>query len=240
MNLGIEYAIRSGEVKHHLSFPLSLFVTASPSREKSVVTIHPRRDGRLTVKRWRLGEARANEVLPPCDQAVVPAADVYDDPAVVLPMHDLMDYVEESTDSRRNRNPYQPFSAQEQEEYDQMVSGFLNSSPHRRARTEWLWAAFRDAFPFDVWSAAYETNPDNLLADHAPWLRRQWMAWRQTLLEVGGVGMVAAELAFHEAYEARRAAEHRSPPADPSWVGISPFNLFPFFRAARAGRMLRG
>jgi hypothetical protein len=63
MNLGIEYAIRSGEVKHHLSFPLSLFVTASPSREKSVVTIHPRRDGRLTVKRWRLGEARANEVL---------------------------------------------------------------------------------------------------------------------------------------------------------------------------------
>lgn len=240
MNLGIEYAIRSGEAKHHLAFPASLFVTSCPARDKSVVTIHPRRDGRLCVKRWRLTEARANEVLPPCDLTVVAADDVFTDPAVVLPMHDLMEYVEESTDSRRNRNPYQPFSVQEQEEYDQVVSGFLNSGSHRRARTEWLWAAFRDVFPFDVWAAAYETTPDNLLTDHAPWLRRQWMVWRQTLLEVGVTGMVAAELAFHEAYETKRESEHRSPPAEPGWSGMTPFALLPFFRATRAGRMLRG
>lgn len=226
MNLGIEYALRSGELEHHVEFPLSLFLVMHPTREKRVVTVHERSDGRLGVTTWFLSDCWPDHVLPRCERQVIDRVDLLSSPHTVVPLADPVQYVE-GPHRPRSRSPYLPFTRTEQKEYESDLARFLFSDSHARARADWLWEAFQFVHPDLGGVATPADSTEAVIQSKAPWLRGPWLAWRLHLLDHNRLRpMVAAELLFQAAYDRKREVEKRKTTTPWGWpVGSAYFPM---------------
>ncbi len=229
MNLAIEYLLRSGELKHSLKYPYSLFLVHSDNQAKKVITIHAKCSGKLVVKHWRIQECQETQPSPPFDEFIVDEKDLFQiGGRVVLSGHDLLWYREEPYRAGIQQQSDSPQADQQAEDYKNTLMQFVNSKKHQKARENWLWDRFIATYNIRLPTE----QPDRLsaLKQHCPKYKWHWQLWRRYLLDFSTrPEEIAGELLFQKEYVEQAQQEGRKvklPEAERSqgnysgsWVG---------------------
>jgi hypothetical protein len=204
MNLALEYYIRTGEFKHMLEFPYSMFLTCYGSNDKLVITIHSCfNSNNVAVKHWKVSDCRPELVLPPFREYEVSRHDLFTSDKTVVPHHSPLWYRADPFRAGRKQNTDPPYAECDEKEYNEACTMMLNTRKHQLARTEWLWRAFLNAYNIEL-KGFISTSSDtqhSILRQHAPQYAHHWNLWSKYLLNFSTkVGQVAGELLFHKEY----------------------------------------
>lgn len=206
MNLAIEYLLRKDELKHIVKFPYSMFVSKLINGDKIVVTIHqkPSDVNVLLVKHWYILHCKKEQRIPPFQEFEIKKDDMFFSQQVILPKCEPMWYQEEPYPQCNRQFADFPHSEQQELEYREVLSNFLNSNRHKMSRNEWLWQAFIKVYlanvtTYNLLFGGYDRA--KILKSFAPELTNTWLLWKKYLLDYSmEVGDVAGELLFQKEY----------------------------------------
>lgn len=206
MTPAIEYLIRTELIKEWLAIPCSLFLWDN-ERRKVVVTIGEefKPSDHYSVKHWQVGLCSSEQALPFMSEYRVSKAAVFTHSATVVPGHELLKYQQESIGSYHNtyRQPMSP------ELYEYYYENAMESLPHTKKRTNWLWGQFVLIYAPDLSayshyiSSAFRSEASladeqrDLLSKYMKKEWRYWQMWQKHLLISPG------ELIFCKEYSER-------------------------------------
>jgi hypothetical protein len=224
MNLGIEYLIRSGELKEIVQLPYSIFLNEAETKTPLVITIHGKKDY-LLVKHWLLDKCKEENCVPPFVEYKVHPSELFTSDKIIVPNYDILWYKERSFIAGGKQNTDGILAEKDETEYNNCLSNMLNSSLHKQARAKWIFSYF--VLTYHTKHLFYFCDDDIsfLIKRFFPERQRQWYLWHRYLLNYSNeVGQVASELLFHKEYAEKCIKENR----EPGYLEKVNYGPFPF------------
>ena len=198
MNLAVEYVLRRRIAQDAIQFPCSLFLTHLTDIKNRLILIISEVNGKYLVQKWEVKGQTTSSFPPRIDTLL----SIFTSQASVIPMYRLLPFLDSpyETGVKQVNDGYRAMS--QNQEYNNIISSFMNPLNHQQLRKAWLWATFLMSISEEIDDEVmiYQTFETQMATVNAMY-PNVWTKWTNWLLVFNIHTEVATELVFHTAYE---------------------------------------
>ena len=197
MNLAIEYIMREKRARNLLSFPFSLLLTDHYGLKMIVTVGKSYGDSEnLMVKHWKMWLCPESNRLPDYMEFSIPKKEIFSSQKIIVPNWFIMPYHEESFETTNYSIDL------EENEYNNHVQNFYNTTSHQLHRENWVWSEFKkihvdESFKMGVYNKEALRIQRSLVKFYSPSDWHTWVYWKKIFLPPT---QFAAELVFEKEY----------------------------------------
>lgn len=218
MNPTIEYFFRKKMFLNMLTIPCSLFLFNHKEQERIIISIVPKNETILIVKKWNLESCQHKNILPPHEEIYIENKNVLTNPEITGNDLFLMKYYVKPYPAGTRQYSTYPYVITQKAEYESYLDNFYNSIFHKEKRENTLWQEFKKTHIQEMQKMKISINPlhsifgeSSLMSDYRNQkkklsiknkiLWKNWNYWKKNMLF--NDNYAAAELVFQESFQDR-------------------------------------